>query len=272
MMPASLVMANDYTEVSRPDVLPPEDNIKRVVVASPRATLVTTVIPGDTNQPPVRPVDVIALIDEDKVSVDDTEFLPPDGTAPDRALTVGGAANFAKDGDSIRVKRYRTVLVQLSPEAEGVWYDHAIGWLGAKITVYARYWGMVVPDNMTDEQEDTPWRFVGRDGAAAITIGPAIGRASRPIGVPIDFGRAGAYEILARIITYAYPVTSVNDPITRPPTLDELRMNAVVAHDDVRLKVFVNPRGALLEVDPVPHSDLDMIDPMPVETLPGILE
>ena len=250
---ASLAMAQGRRDTGRrdvgrirdlvtPEVIPPDNRLKRVVVASPRATLVTTVIPGDPGTPLGRP------------------------------LTVGDATNFARDDDSMRLRLNRTIFVQLSPGAEGVWYDHAIGWLGAKVVLYARYWGDVEPEQPTTGQEPPAWRFVGRDGAAAITIGPAIGRAARPIGVPMTFVTPGRYELLARIITYAYPVTSDTDPITRPPTLDELRMYGVVAHDDVRLKVRVAPAGDVTEVDPVPHRELDLIDPMPVESLPGILE
>ncbi len=245
----SLALAQGRTDAASPDILPPEPNIKRVVVASPRATLVTTVIPDDpgiTNKLPIQ--------------------------SPERPLTIGDAANFAKDGNPIRIRHDRTVFVQLSRAAEGVWYDHAFGWLGTKVVVFARYWGLAVPDQLTPEQDSNPWRFVGRDGAAAIALGPAIGRAANPIGVPINFGRPGAYEVLARIVTYAYPVTSIHDPITRPPTSDELRMNGVVAYDDVRFKVRVMPRGAIAEVDPVPHRELDAIDLMPVQALPGILE
>lgn len=265
----------EFTRVSSPSILPPEPSLKRVVVASPRATLVTTVIadcPDHTNRPPVQPFDPTTILSGGTVSVDGTFATPPDGTAPDRPVTIGDAANFTKPGQSIRIKPSRTVFAQLSPEAEGVWYDHAFGWLGVKIAVYARYWGFYVPEPLTTEQEARPWRFVGRDGAAALALGPAIGRAHSPIGVPIHFNNTGAFEVLVRIVTYAYPVTSITDPINRPPTADELRTGAVVAHDDVRFKVYVMPGRPRAEIDPIPHRELDLINLMPTETLPGILE
>jgi hypothetical protein len=264
----SMALAQVNTDVSSPSILPPEPSIKRVVVASPRAALITAVIPGGpgiTNQPPVQAIDPTTLLLDGSVS--------GDGTRPDRPLTIGDVSNFAKNGDSIRIRPDRTVFVQLSPEAEGVWYDDAFGWLGTKITVYARFWGLFISDQPTAAEEAIrPWRFVGRDGAAALALGPAIGRAHNPIGVPIRFGHPGAYEVMARVVTYAYPVTSVNDPINRPPTADELRMGAVVSHDDVRLKVFVMQGRPRPEIDPLPHRELDLIDIMPTETLPGILE
>jgi len=198
----------------------PQPAIVNYMVASPRATLATT--------PPL------------SAEVDDVAEVTP-------YRTLGAACNFARpSGQTVTVREGTTVFVGIKPEAEGVWYERASGWLGAIIIV-----------EIAHPRQPDRWYTLGRDGAAALRIGPSIGVAGRKIGVKARITRPGRYLMRARLYTYALPV-----PLTdEAPTRDDLRPYGDVDMDTVNFMLRVvginDPAPAPEAYEPVEKQPLD---------------
>ncbi len=258
---------------------PNPGRVTELVVASPRATLAAKeeiVRPGPL--PPVFTNRVDVPVRNARVDPDADTTRPVIAPEIVRYIGVGDVFNFSTGNTHAHIRQGGTLLVRLSEHMECVWYEHVQGWMGVKICLYVKTGDIAGTDNEA-------WRLVGRDGAWAYRRGPSIGRTSDVIGVPMRPWCAGKYELLARVTTFSVPrdltpserdalIRDDGDEDARPEfsNYENLREKAVVAQDDIRIKLVVHGRTGVDPIDPREHDERDLIEVLPTDSLPGVLE
>jgi len=239
------------TADASPAIVRPYPRVMKCVVAGPRAALVFEPLPIV----PVEPAP------EDTVLNDGTEPEPePVGRS------IGDAFNFAREDKDVTMRWGQMLDVKLHDRIEGVWYEHAKGWLGTVLVLDIRRPDVDPADELTDNEDG--WVTLGRDGASDFRAGPSIGRAEC-ISVRFYPRRPGNYLLRARIYTYAMPFGPASDGADPPPpSRDEIREHGKIAADTVYIKVSVVYPTVDVEELPEPPEQGEI---MPREDLSGVI-
>lgn len=173
--------------------------LKKLVVASPRASLAAVPQPPST----------------DAANTD--------------CQVIGATYNFARNGASVRLPLGAGLRVKLADTLEGVWYDDTHGWLGTLLIL-----DVARPDSDPNAIE---WVTIGRDGRSAERSGPSIGWGAN-IGVNFRPPRVGDYLLRARIFTFALP-TPAPDVVDAPQRPADVEPCGDASYDEVRIRLTV---------------------------------
>ena len=134
-----------------------------------------------------------------------------DPASEEDCTTVGATTNFPRRNGRLLVRHNTGIRFAYDRNIEGVWHQDACGLLRSELIVEIRRLPVRTGDESNTEDtpsgEESPWVPIGRDGAQALTCGPAIGTAN--IGVRYRFEEAGDFIVRCTVRTFAIPEREV---------------------------------------------------------------